>query len=42
MTPNGFLDLPYRLPFARYYQEFDAGFYGELVQFGRILPWDAG
>ena len=22
--------------------EFDAGFYGELVQFGRILPWESG
>ncbi len=24
---RGFLDLPYRLPFARHYKEFDAGFY---------------
>ena len=22
--------------------EFDAGFYGELVQFGRVLPWGSG
>jgi NAD(P)-dependent dehydrogenase (short-subunit alcohol dehydrogenase family) len=22
--------------------EFDAGYYGELVQFGRILPWESG
>ena len=22
--------------------EFDAGFYGELVQFGRIVPWESG
>ena len=21
---------------------FDAGFYGELVQFGRVLPWESG
>lgn len=24
---KGFLDIPYRLPFARYYKEFDRGFY---------------
>ena len=22
--------------------EFDAEFYGELAQFGRILPWESG
>ena len=21
---------------------FDPGYYGELVQFGRILPWESG
>jgi hypothetical protein len=31
---KGFLDLPYRLPFARHYKEFDRGFY---VDFSRQL-----
>ena len=31
---RGFLDLPYRLPFARHYKTFDAGFY---VDFPRQL-----
>ena len=30
---------PVELALAR---EFDAGYYGELVQFGRILPWASG
>jgi hypothetical protein len=36
---KGFLDLPYRLPFARYYKDFDQGFYvdfpKQLQQMGR-------
>ncbi|HLY10029.1 MAG TPA: class I SAM-dependent methyltransferase [Planctomycetota bacterium] len=36
---KGFLDLPYRLPFARHYKEFDRGFYvdfpAQLKQMGR-------
>jgi SAM-dependent methyltransferase len=38
---KGFLDLPYRLPFARHYREFDRGFYVDfpvqLKQMGRWL-----
>jgi len=37
MTPKGFLDLPYRLPFARYYQEFDAGFYVDFPKQLRLM-----
>jgi SAM-dependent methyltransferase len=37
MTPSGFLDLPYRLPFARYYQEFDAGFYVDFPKQLRLM-----
>jgi SAM-dependent methyltransferase len=38
---KGFLDLPYRLPFARHYKQFDRGFYVDfpvqLKQMGRWL-----
>jgi len=37
MTPKGFLDLPYRLPFARYYQEFDQGFYVDFPKQLRLM-----
>jgi SAM-dependent methyltransferase len=37
MTPKGFLDLPYRLPFARYYQEFDSGFYVDFPKQLRLM-----
>jgi len=37
MTPKGFLDLPYRLPFARYYQEFDGGFYVDFPKQLRLM-----
>ena len=37
---KGFLDLPYRLPFARYYKEFDHGFYVDFPeQLGRMGRW---
>jgi len=37
---KGFLDLPYRLPFARHYKEFDRGFYVDFsVQLKRMGRW---
>lgn len=29
---KGFLDIPYRLPFARYYKDFDQGFYVDFPE----------
>lgn len=34
---KGFLDLPYRLPFARHYKAFDAGFYVDFPRQLRIM-----
>jgi SAM-dependent methyltransferase len=37
---KGFLDLPYRLPFARHYKEFDRGFYVDFsVQLNQMGRW---
>jgi SAM-dependent methyltransferase len=37
---KGFLDLPYRLPFARHYKEFDRGFYVDFsAQLKRMGRW---
>lgn len=37
---KGFLDLPYRLPFARHYKEFDRGFYVDFpVQLRLMGRW---
>lgn len=34
---KGFLDLPYRLPYARHYAEFDRGFYVDFPKQLRIM-----
>jgi SAM-dependent methyltransferase len=34
---KGFLDLPYRLPFARHYKAFDAGFYVDFPEQLRLM-----
>jgi cyclopropane fatty-acyl-phospholipid synthase-like methyltransferase len=37
---KGFLDVPYRLPFARHYKEFDRGFYVDFaVQLKQMGRW---
>ena len=37
---KGFLDLPYRLPFARHYKDFDRGFYVDFPeQLRRMGRW---
>jgi SAM-dependent methyltransferase len=37
---KGFLDIPYRLPFVRYYKEFDRGFYVDFPkQLRRMGQW---
>jgi cyclopropane fatty-acyl-phospholipid synthase-like methyltransferase len=37
---KGFLDVPYRLPFARHYKEFDRGFYVDFaVQLKQMARW---
>jgi hypothetical protein len=37
---KGFLDLPYRLPFARHYKDFDRGFYVDFpVQLKQMGRW---
>jgi hypothetical protein len=38
-TPSQAAAWPVELALAR---SFDPDFYGELVQFGKILPWESG
>jgi hypothetical protein len=38
-TPSEAASWPVELALA---ESFDAAFYGELVQFGKVLPWESG
>ena len=38
-TPAQAASWPVQLALAR---DFDPAFYGELVQFGKVLPWESG
>jgi hypothetical protein len=38
-TPAEAASWPVKLVLA---SSFDPGFYGELVQFGKVLPWETG